>query len=150
MKLSRSARHLRRTGIGYRTEKAYGEGYREAGPVIEHEVEELGNEGQLDEIQRAFRLKAAPTLEEALGLIERRYGKKAKAIWFATKRGVRYYGDRDPDIYKIPKKARIIADLGTEGQLFLMRNKDFEDMMTPDWLKEEQRLERLVLRRMKD
>jgi hypothetical protein len=133
MKLSRSARYLKRTGIGYRTEGAYGEGYRDAGAVLGHEAFELGNYYSLHEAEDMLGLQHPSTTEGKRKRVraitrelEHRFGRRPSVLWLTTKTGVRFYGSRDPDHYDIPSSALVIQDLGPEGQLFAMSRKELE------------------------
>ena len=76
----------------------------------------------------------AGPLEAIRMAIERRFGANAKVLWLATMKHVGWYCERGetPDVYRIPRDALIITDLGEEGQLFLMTDKDYEDITTPD------------------
>jgi len=135
--LSKEAQEILKTGVGYRTESAYGEGYRDAKAVIEHEIKELGNAQEKSEAAKSLRLPANASLKQIWDEIERRFGKDAKVLWLATKEGVKYYldnegegddGDWSVDQYSIPLGALLLTDLGYDGQLFLTSNKDFDEM----------------------
>ena len=153
MKLSRTARHLKRTGVGYRNDNIVGLGYESAPDVIEHEISAMGNTHMVNEIEKALRINLTPDPEsgdllEAIDAIkstvQKRFGKDAKVMWLTSKTGVRdNYESRHPSSYSIPKAARIISDIGTQGQLFLMREPDFYDMVAPDWLKIRDAMRRL-------
>ena len=128
--ISPEASNLIRTRIGFRTETAYGEGYRDAKSVIQHEIEELGNLGEQSEIAQRLGLSKNATLAEIGSEIDKRFGSDAKVLWLATKEGVKYYLDNgrieDVDKYKIPENALLIIDLGYDGQLFVMNKADYE------------------------
>ena len=92
-KLSDEAREILRTRVGYRTEGAYGEGYRDAKAVIEHETKELGNSAERPEAAKRLGLPGTASLKQIGEEIDRRFGKDAKVLWLATKEGVKYYLD---------------------------------------------------------
>lgn len=55
----------------------------------------------------------------------------ARVIWLGLGENVKEHycePSKEPDEYKIPKKAIIISDLGDEGQLLLMSNDDYDEM----------------------
>ena len=142
-KISPEAKELLNSRTGYRTESAYGEGYRNAKEVIKHEIEELGNTGERREIAERMGLPPSAGLEQILKEIDQRFGEDAKVIWLATKNSVKdYYLDNEMDDnasmseeekeaaidkYAIPNKALLIVDLGYDGQLFLMENQDYKN-----------------------
>jgi hypothetical protein len=142
-KLTPEAKELLESRIGYRTETACGEGYRDAKAVIDHEIRELGNVEEQSEIAERLGLPRNSSLEEINEQIDRRFGPDAKVLWLTTKEGVKWYLtenaednidsrmspeeiDAAIDRYKIPDNALLVVDLGSDGQLFLMSNKDFE------------------------
>jgi len=141
--LSPEAQEILKNGVGYRTESAYGEGYRDAKAVIEHEIKELGNTTEKPNAARALGLPANANLKQIWDEIDRRFGKDAKVLWLATREGVKYYldsenedlpdeyrkgGDESVDQYTVPPDALLLTDLGYDGQLFLMTNRDFQQM----------------------
>ena len=133
--------------MGYRTEGAYGEGYRDAKAVIEHETKELGNSAERPEAAKRLGLQGTASFKQIGEEIDRRFGPDAKVLWLATREGVKYYldssmegypedeehkqpklEDETVDRYNIPRGAILLTDLGYDGQLFLMSNKDYEEM----------------------
>ena len=146
--LSPEAQEILKNGVGYRTEGAYGEGYRDAKAVIEHETKELGNSAERPEAAKRLGLPGTASLKQIGEEIDRRFGKDAKVLWLATKEGVKRYmtesdetGEYPPDDsisdefveehadkYEIPKKAIVLNDLGYDGTLFLMTAKDYDEM----------------------
>ena len=135
--LSPEAQEILKNGVGYRTESAYGEGYRDAKAVIEHEIKELGNTTEKPNAARALGLPANANLKQIWDEIDRRFGKDAKVLWLATKEGVKYYldnegegddGDWSVDKFTIPPGALLLTDLGYDGQLFLMNAKDYSEV----------------------
>ena len=142
-KNSLEAQELLRSRTGYRTESAYGEGYRNAKEVIKHEIEDLRNMGERREIAERMGLPPSAGLEQISKEIDRRFGKDSKVIWLATKNSVKeYYLDNEMDDnasmseeekedaidkYTIPDKALLIIDLGYDGQLFLMTSQDYKN-----------------------
>ena len=136
-KLSDEAQEILRTRVGYRTEGAYGEGYRDAKAVIEHETKELGNSAERPEAAKRLGLPGTSSLKQIGEEIDRRFGKDAKVLWLATKEGVKYYldnegegddGDWSVDKFTIPPGALLLTDLGYDGQLFLMNAKDYSEV----------------------
>ena len=143
-KLSPEAQEILRTRVGYRTEGAYGEGYRDAKAVIEHETKELGNSEERREAAKRLGLPGTSSLKQIGDEIDRRFGPDAKVLWLATKEGVKYYldsynedlpdderpklEDETVDKYTIPTGALLLTDLGYDGQLFLMTAKDYDEM----------------------
>ena len=140
--LSPEAQEILKNGVGYRTESAYGEGYRDAKAVIEHEIKELGNTTEKPNAARALGLPANANLKQIWDEIDRRFGKDAKVLWLATREGVKYYldssnedlpdrpneEDESVDQYTVPPDALLLTDLGYDGQLFLMTAKDYDEM----------------------
>lgn len=127
---------------GYRTEKAYGEGYRGAREVITHEIKELHND-EKGEIAENLGMPKNSKLTDIFAEIDRRFGPDAKVLWLATRDGVEWYlkeDDHEPDPtinpedideYPLPKGAQLIVDGGYQGQLFLMSDSDYEKMLNP-------------------
>jgi hypothetical protein len=134
--LSPYAKGLLQTRKGYRCESYSGSGVRDAKSVLEQEVLEQGNEDMIQEIQSAFDLPVeneikdpASSLKKVLYEIDSRFGPNAVAIWLGCRSCViENYCEpgEEPDEYKIPDSAVVISDLGDEGQLFLMPERDFE------------------------
>ena len=128
---------------GYRTEKAYGEGYRDAKSVITHEIKELHNRDEQGEIAENLGLPKNSKLAVIFAEIDRRFGPNAKVLWLATRDGVEWYlkeDDNDPDEmintedideYSLPKGAQLIVDMADQGQLFLMSDVNYEKMLNP-------------------
>ena len=128
--LSEQARNLLTERRGYRSEDAYGEGYRNFRDVITHEVKELGNIGGLKEMATRLNLRPSSSLPIVLQEIENRFGNDAKVIWLTTLEGVKQYTDHPDtmesvDVYRIPEGAFILNDLGSDGQLFVMTALDY-------------------------
>ena len=119
-KLSKEAKEILRNGGGYRCEGSLSRSTK-ASEVLRFEIDELGNDHILTEIMAAFGLPKTPTTEEAISLIERRFGVDAKVLWLATQESVKRYCDEgeEPEYYDLPGGAVIISDLDAEGQLFL-------------------------------
>ena len=132
--LTSQTKQLVRSGIGFRTEAAYGEGYRSAKSVILHENDELGNTSTISSVASHLGLPGNASVEEVFATIDKRFGSNAKAIWFASLTAVRHFYLDNPsdldkiDVYTIPKKAIVIEDLGYDGALFLMPLEDYEKM----------------------
>ena len=133
MSESREAQEMMRTRVGYRTEAAYGEGFRDATAVITHEVLELGNTDEQEQIATALGLPPASSLPEIFYAITKRFGTGAKALWLAQlKTVVAYYGGElgeNIDAYTIPRGALLVIDNGYDGQLFLMTDVDYREML---------------------
>jgi len=128
---------------GYRTEKAYGEGYRGAKEVITHEIKELHNRSEQGEIAENLGLPKNSKLADIFAEIDRRFGPDAKVLWLTTRDGVEWYlkeDDNEPDPtinpedideYYLPKEALLIVDMADQGQLFLLSDADYEKMLNP-------------------
>lgn len=132
--LSPEGYELLTTCIGYRSESAYGEGYRDFRAVITHEINELGNVSDLDDIRDHLHLPSTIDLDGVLSWIAQHFGNDAKVIWLSTLDGAKEYADHpdtkeDIDQYIIPFGAKLIADIGFDGQLFLMTNQDYEKLL---------------------
>ncbi len=131
--LTPETKQLVASGIGYRTEIAYGEGYRSAKSIIEHENDELGND-TISTVAIHLGLPADAPRKEVFDIIDRKFGKNAKAIWLAPLKTVKeyYLGNHDDlshiDVYTLPRRYSIIEDLGYDGALFIMSDDDFKRM----------------------
>ena len=119
------------TRIGYRSEVAYGEGYRDAREVIRHEVQELGNEDVLTELRRHLNLSSKASLSQVVDEVNRRFGVDAVALWLADRQTViEYYEGREGlDRYVIPPDALLAVDIGYDGQMFLMPKASYDKTM---------------------
>jgi len=127
---------------GYRTETAYGEGYRNSEEVITHEIKELHND-ERGEIAENRGMRKNSKLADIFVEIEKRFGPDAKVLWLATRDGVEWYlteDDNNPDEkinpedideYLLPKGAQLIVDMAEQGQLFLMSDVNYEKILNP-------------------
>jgi hypothetical protein len=139
---TKEAREILYAMKGYRTEKAYGEGYRDAKEVLTHEIKELHND-ETKEIAENLGLPKNSKLADIFKEIDHRFGPDAKVLWLATRDGVEWYltnddnnseekmNPEDIDEYFLPKGAQLIVDMGYQGQLFLMSDADYEKMLNP-------------------
>ncbi len=115
---------------GYRTETAYGEGYRNSEEVITHEIKELHND-ERGEIAENRGMRKNSKLADIFVEIEKRFGPDAKVLWLATRDGVEWYlteDDNNPDEkinpedideYLLPKGARADRGHGRTGATIL-------------------------------
>ncbi len=122
LSLTPEAKELLSSRKGYRTETAYGEGYRNAIPVIRHELYELNNISEKPEIAQRLGLSQHATISQIENTINKKFGNDAKVLWLTTREGVKWYleeDDNDPDSeadeddideYRIPDDARLIVD----------------------------------------
>lgn len=116
--------------IGYRSEGLYGEGYRDLRAVVEHEVEELGNEDILE-------TQGFSSMSEMAEFIDRLYDLGyTECVWLVDSiqdfydEYVDHPGLVSSDEYLFDKyiisNPIVINDLGGEGKLVAYRPRDLE------------------------
>lgn len=93
--------------------------------LIQFEVDELGNDHIIRDAANVLHTKA--TRRAVFSAIRGRFGKNAQAIWLCRDKSwceQRYgYPGQEADQIKIPKGAIVISDLGSDGQLWLMKKQ---------------------------
>jgi len=115
---------LNNSYTGYRSEGLYGEGYRDLRAVVEHEVEDLGNEDILD-------THGFSSMQGMNDFIDRLYSKGyTECVWLVDsiqdfKDMYTSYDDQLDTGYSFDKyeisNPIVISDLGKEGKLVAYR-----------------------------
>lgn len=113
--------------VEYRTESCYGSGVRDLAEILTYEIEELGNDGTLDElVERGL----IPGTELTLGTdkeignavvreINKSTGRNFKyGLWLASKDAVQSLYDGSDDIDAYEASDTVLVDLGYDGRLY--------------------------------
>lgn len=113
--------------IEYRTESCYGSGVRDLAAILTYEIEELGNDGTLDELaERGLIPNIEPDAEpnEEIGdtvvrEINKATGRNFKyGLWLASEDAVRNLYDGSDSIDAYETSDTVLIDLGYDGRLY--------------------------------